>query len=306
MRPRFSIIITCYNQSAFITDAVNSALAQPAEFKEIIVVDDASTDGSHGILKEYGDKILLAAFKTNQGANIARNLGAAMASGEYFVFLDGDDALMPWALEVYDRIVELKRPKIILSTMSWFDGALSAAKPEETPHEIRFAEYDFLIHRNRHYQAGASAMVIQNQAFQEVKGWTADLFPLEDVDMLMKLGYSGLAIQVLSPSTKRYRIHGDNTRHQVPRMIEGLYTVIDKEKSGLYPGGVRRQFDRYAILGSPVRFWIKSAYQAGLYRDAARVFSKGWLMFLAASFRKLKTAILGHGQTGSVPFESRL
>src|ERR1700736_5274217 len=113
--PRFSIIITCHNQSAYIRDAVNSALAQGYEAKEIVVVDDASSDASPQILKEYGDKIRFAGFQTNQGCTTARNLGAALATGEYFVFLDGDDVMLRWALGVYDQVVSSKQPQIILS-----------------------------------------------------------------------------------------------------------------------------------------------------------------------------------------------
>src|SRR6202790_2676278 len=126
---RFSIIITCHDQSAYIRDAVNSALEQGYQAKEIVVVDDASRDASPQILKEYGDKIRFAGFQTNQGCTTARNLGAAMATGEYFVFLDGDDVMLPWALDVYGQIADLKRPKIILSAMDWFDGSLQDLRP---------------------------------------------------------------------------------------------------------------------------------------------------------------------------------
>src|SRR3979409_348473 len=101
MKPRFSVIITSHNQSAFIREAVDSALAQTNQNREIIVVDDASKDDSPAVLKQYGDKILLAALQINQGTATARNLGATMASGEYCVFLDGDDTMLPWALDVY-------------------------------------------------------------------------------------------------------------------------------------------------------------------------------------------------------------
>ena len=127
--PRFSIIITCHNQSAYIRDAVNSALEQGYEAKEIVVVDDASSDASPQILKEYGDKIHFAAFQTNQGCTTSRNLGAAMATGEYFVFLDGDDVMLPWALDVYGQIADLKKPKIILSRMAWFEVSLQHLRP---------------------------------------------------------------------------------------------------------------------------------------------------------------------------------
>jgi len=111
---RFSIVITSYNQPEFIKDAVDSALVQRTAEKEIIVVDDASTEGTLQILRQYGDAIRLVPLETNQGACVARNCGAAVAAGEYLVFLDGDDALVPWALDVYERIVQAKKPKMIL------------------------------------------------------------------------------------------------------------------------------------------------------------------------------------------------
>ncbi|HEX3543968.1 MAG TPA: glycosyltransferase family 2 protein [Candidatus Acidoferrum sp.] len=291
--PRFSIIITCHNQSAYIRDAVNSALEQGYQSKEIVVVDDASSDASPQILKEYGDKIHLAAFQTNQGCTTSRNLGVAMATGEYFVFLDGDDVMLPWALDVYDRIVNIKRPKIILSSMRWFDGSVQQLQQSSVPHQIEFAEYELLMKRDRRYQAGGSAIVIDRQTFQAVKGWTDQFFPFEDIDMLMKLGDSGPAVQILSPVTKGYRIHASNVRHRVPAMVEGLYKVIEREKSGVYPGGPSLRSNRYAVLGAPVFFWIKSSVKAGLYNTAMSVLAQGWPMFLAAIVQKIGTMIRG-------------
>src|SRR5206468_9702625 len=95
--PLFSIIITSHNQANFIRNAVGSALAQTYADKEIIVVDDASSDGSQQTLEEYGDAIRLKKLDTNVGASRARNFGTAMAEGQFLVFLDGDDLLLPWA-----------------------------------------------------------------------------------------------------------------------------------------------------------------------------------------------------------------
>jgi glycosyltransferase involved in cell wall biosynthesis len=300
---RLSIIITCHNQSAYIRDAVNSALEQGYQAKEIVVVDDASSDASPQILKEYGDKIRFAALQTNQGCTTSRNLGAAMATGEYFVFLDGDDVLLPWALDVYGQIVNLQKPNIILSNMAWFEGSLQHLRPMKTPQHIEFVEYERMMKRDRRYQSGGSAIVIARQVFQEVKGWTDQFFPFEDVDMLMKLSISGPVVQILSPCTKGYRIHSSNVRHRVVAMVGGLTKVIDLEKSGVYPGGARGRRERYAVLGAPVYFWIKSAYAAGLYRTALGVLARGWPMFLAASARRIRTAVRGRRKTEVLPFE---
>jgi glycosyltransferase involved in cell wall biosynthesis len=302
---RFSIIITCHNQAAYIRNAVDSALEQGYQAKEIVVVDDASSDASPQILKEYGEKIHLAAFQTNQGCTTARNLGAAMATGEYFVFLDGDDVLLPWALDVYGQLANLKKAKIILCAMAWFEGALEDLRPMKTPQHIEFAEYELLAQRDRRYQAGGSAIVIERQTFGQVKGWTDQFFPFEDIDMLMKLSNSGPVAQILSPSTKGYRIHSSNVRHRVAAMVGGLTKVIDREKSGVYPGGPKLRRQRYAVLGAPVFFWIKSAYKAGLYATALGVLKRGWPFFLAAGARKIRTTVGLRGKTEILPFELR-
>ena len=62
-----------YNQENFISDAVSSALSQSPSSKEIIVVDDASSDRTAKVLEQYGDPIHLIKLKKNQGANKARN-----------------------------------------------------------------------------------------------------------------------------------------------------------------------------------------------------------------------------------------
>ncbi len=90
---RFSIVITCYNQERFIRAALDSALSQCEPTQEVIVVNDGSRDGSKEALEAFGDSIVLINFSANRGASEARNYGASLASGEYVVFLDGDECL---------------------------------------------------------------------------------------------------------------------------------------------------------------------------------------------------------------------
>ncbi|KYH44971.1 glycosyltransferase family A protein [Branchiibius sp. NY16-3462-2] len=91
---RLSIIIPNYNYAAYIGEAIDSALAVQWPDKEIIVVDDGSTDDSRRIISEYGDRIT-AIFKDNGGQYSAGNVGYAASSGDVVIFLDSDDALLP-------------------------------------------------------------------------------------------------------------------------------------------------------------------------------------------------------------------
>ena len=285
MPPQFSVIITCHNQAIFIRDAVNSALAQSYKACEVIVVDDASTDGSVDILKTFGNSLRLVCAPKNIGANAARNLGASVAGGDYLVFLDGDDLLSPWALSTCKGVLSATQAPILLSRLFFFEGP-QPPETGETPKEITFVEYENLIQKDRTHRASASATVVNKATFQRVRGWTEGLFHLDDLDIMMKLGVSGRCVQILSPATTCYRIHPGNTVRHVSPFVPAMLALIKKEKAGEYPGGSRFRFERYAFLGGPIFFWIKKCLRARLYASAQSLIMNGWLMALAAAMRR--------------------
>jgi glycosyltransferase involved in cell wall biosynthesis len=283
--PEFSVIITCHDQALFIQDAVNSALAQSYKAREVIVVDDASSDGSVDILKAFGNSLRLICAPKNIGANPARNLGASIAGGDYLVFLDGDDLLSPWALSTYKTVISDSQAPILLSRLFFFEGT-QPPETGETPGEITFVEYENLIQKDRMHRASASATVVNRTTFQQVGGWTEGLFHLDDLDIMMKLGVSGRCVQILSPATTCYRVHLGNTVRHVSPFVPAMLALIKKEKAGEYPGGRRFRFERYAFLGGPIFFWIKKCLRARLYASANSLFIKGWVMALAAAMRR--------------------
>jgi|SRR5262249_8595399 len=86
-RPLASILINNYNYGRFLDEAINSALSQNYPRKEIIVVDDGSTDNSREIISRYGDRII-PIFKENGGQASAVNAGVARCHGDILCFLD--------------------------------------------------------------------------------------------------------------------------------------------------------------------------------------------------------------------------
>ena len=96
MCPLVSICIGAYNRKSYIRECVDSALAQTWPHKEVVVVDDASTDGTREILQSYGASIRLILRDSNSGiCPITRNQAVAAATGEYVAFLDSDDVWYP-------------------------------------------------------------------------------------------------------------------------------------------------------------------------------------------------------------------
>jgi len=87
-----SIIIPCYNQGAFLGEAIESALGQTYPRVEVIVVDDGSTDHTAAVAVRFGERIRYR-YQENGGVASARNRGVRESHGEFVLFLDADDFL---------------------------------------------------------------------------------------------------------------------------------------------------------------------------------------------------------------------
>jgi glycosyltransferase involved in cell wall biosynthesis/peptidoglycan/xylan/chitin deacetylase (PgdA/CDA1 family)/SAM-dependent methyltransferase len=96
--PLISVIIPSYNHAHFLTEAIESVLAQTYSHYEIVVVDDGSTDNTAEVAGRYPG--VRCVRQDNHGLAAARNTGIRKSSGDYLVFLDADDRLLPCALEV--------------------------------------------------------------------------------------------------------------------------------------------------------------------------------------------------------------
>jgi glycosyltransferase involved in cell wall biosynthesis len=277
-------------------------LSQRHPLKEIIVVDDGSRDSSVETLEQYSDLIRLVKFSQNRGVIEARNKGATLARGDYLVFLDGDDLFMPWALDLYERIVAERNPKLIFGRMSHFRGAIPGVKDDAVQGEIEFVGYRNLMAKDRPIDLSASSFVVDRQIFLEAGGWSPGIFHLDLVDISTKLGYSGHAVIICSPPTVFYRVHAGNSIHTVPPFLRMGHRLMDKERAGEYPGGREHRFERYARLGGVVFFWTKRALRAGLYKDALRLAVSGRSMILAAIVCRSLAWIKGRRPVETVAF----
>jgi glycosyltransferase involved in cell wall biosynthesis len=99
MAPLVSVVIPAYNAGAFIEETIASALAQTYPRREIIVVDDGSTDDTAERVRRFGSAVGYIR-QANGGVAAARNAGILASSGDYIALLDHDDVWLPEKLEV--------------------------------------------------------------------------------------------------------------------------------------------------------------------------------------------------------------
>lgn len=107
--PKVSVIIPVHNVERYLGECVKSIIGQTLKEIEIICVDDGSTDDSLKILQEYAakDARIMVLHQANTNAGVARNVGLAVARGEYLSFLDSDDFFEPDMLaSLYKRAKE--------------------------------------------------------------------------------------------------------------------------------------------------------------------------------------------------------
>lgn len=121
--PLFSVCVPARNASHFLVDCLNSVLSQTCPSWEVIVVDDASTDGTYDLLSCQtiipADKIEVVSFAQNRGPYYARRVAIAHAHGSYLLFLDADDTLIGTdALQQLATIIDGVYPDVVLFNLS--------------------------------------------------------------------------------------------------------------------------------------------------------------------------------------------
>ncbi|MFD3931572.1 CDP-glycerol glycerophosphotransferase family protein [Streptomyces sp. NPDC058614] len=116
--PRFSVIVPAYKVQAYLSECLESVLGQSCPDLELIAVDDCSPDACGALIDEFAARdarVRPVHLPENAGPGRARNAGLAHASGDYLIFLDGDDTLTPDALRaIADRLKETSEPDVLV------------------------------------------------------------------------------------------------------------------------------------------------------------------------------------------------
>ncbi len=124
-KPTVSVVIATYNYGRFLTEAIESVLAQSYKDYEIVAIDDGSSDNTRRVVEPY---LALPNFfchhlKKNIGQPRAKNLAIRQSRGEFIAFLDGDDVWLPEKLEKQIRLFERSKDVgVVYSDFVWFRG----------------------------------------------------------------------------------------------------------------------------------------------------------------------------------------
>jgi glycosyltransferase involved in cell wall biosynthesis len=184
---KLSIIIPSFNAAETLEATVQSALEIRLGPHEVIVVDDGSTDGTSEICASFGDKIRYPRVE-NGGVSRARNIGAGMATGEWLLFLDSDDLLLPDATGI------LLEAAISQSAAVAYGQVIERAAPGG---KDRINGFDYIAgtppHRalNGLYRGVVitpGSAIVRKSLHDRVGGFVTGYEPMEDRDYWLKCG----------------------------------------------------------------------------------------------------------------------
>jgi len=254
-----SVVIPCFNQAHFLKDAIESVRAQTHSSKEIIVVDDGSTDNTAEVVSQYSDVTLVR--QSNLGLAAARNSGITASSGDYLVFLDADDCLEPIAL-VAGLDCLIKHPECAFTWGRYRirTGLGKLLTPGTNPDQHGDA-YARLLCGN-HIAMHATVMY-KREMLGLVSGFDDHLPACEDYDLYLRVARR-FPIVEHETVVAEYRRHGDNMSMDSPMMLAAVLRVLEAQLPYIDENPNYR-----AACESGIRFW-KSFYGARCLGKIAR------------------------------------
>ena len=223
--PFVSVIVPCYNQGAVLAEAIDSALAQTYTHREVIVVNDGSTDGTAEVAAGYGERIRLIT-QANRGLSAARNTAIAHARGALIGLLDADDRWLPDKLDVQVPWFADQEVGIVHGGYRKFPPSLPGAGEKRKQPGVRTGFHEILAFNV--IGAPVSAM-FRRTAFEHVRGFDETLRGIEDWDLWIRMAATSAV--VASPGvTAEYRLSLDSLSRQYELMYRCLLRVIEKNR----------------------------------------------------------------------------
>jgi glycosyltransferase involved in cell wall biosynthesis len=221
--PLVSVVIPCYNANRYLAESIESALQQTYPRVEIIVVDDGSTDETAQIARSYPVNYI---YQANRGLSGARNTGIRHCQGEYIVFLDHDDRLLPRAVEIGVKLLE-KHPECALAVgehryISADGRAIGYSNKHATgrDHYLMLLEHNFI-------ETPCSALH-RRSGIALTGGFDESLKAAEDLEFYLRSARQSTWVAHEAPVAE-YRLHDSSMSRDAERMLEGTYLVTEME-----------------------------------------------------------------------------
>ena len=308
--PVVSVCIPIYNQARYLGQALESALAQSFADLEVVVYDDASTDGAEAVLAAVSDP-RVRSFRQQKRVGISRNRNScfAVARGRYLAWLDGDDVYRRDALAIQTAVLE-RNPSVGLVHGNYQvigdDGRrLSGWRPPFDRDVVESGRSAFAELTLSNYIT-APTTVVRRTCYEQLGGYSADLTRSgEDWEMWMRIALHHDLAYSQAPIAD-YRVHDASS--SAATVASGERLLLDvaaiesifayrRRQGGADEDGLRRRAD--AALAAKALLQSGNEFAAGARRTALTTVARAmrlapWLLCRREAWLLAASLALGH------------
>lgn len=224
-KPLVTVVMPAYNTEKYIQAAILSILDQSYEHLELIIIDDASTDDTYAICRNFlkDPRVSILQNEINSGIVCSRNKGIAVAKGHYIAILDSDDIALPQRLEKQVRYLQ-EHPE--LAAIGSFYEVIDHAGRRQTSIKLPYKSIDiatFLLFNVSFCHSTLMMTAVVAKTYQYKKGFDI----IEDYEIAYRISRD-LPIGNLPDYTVQYRVHGSNISIEKKERLLYLRKKIDK------------------------------------------------------------------------------
>lgn len=293
-----SVVIPVFNNAEYIAQAIDSVIDQDSPTKEIILIDDGSTDESAEILRKYKDAgdITIIHNPKNMGPSYSRNIGIMKAQGRYITFLDADDYWLPSNLQgLYDYVKPNLASQVVFGEHILLNehAELLPQEPFFT-HEGVIADLDEQIFK-RNCVSMSSVLIDANLAKKVL--FDESLRSAEDYDFWIRVAASGAQLYHIHQAAAIYRKHSTSlsTNRQLAlvsteRVLQKNYHLAKTSRSKKYIAGHRGALLSARIKLSPSRSDIARIFR-DLEESRALLLRESMVRYIALVFGKFAALV---------------
>ncbi len=213
MPPLVSILVPAYNAEKWIEETIQSASSQTWPAKEIIIVDDGSSDKTLSIARQFESGFVKVLSQENRGASAARNHALRYAQGDFIQWLDADDLLAPDKISEQMRVAESDRTDLNLYSSPFGKFYWRPGKAVFSQSELwqNLSPLDWLIHKfSKSVWIPPAAWLVSRKIVEKAGPWDERLSLDDDGEYFCRVVSASSAVLFVERAMTYYRVSGPN------------------------------------------------------------------------------------------------
>jgi len=220
MKPLVSILIPAFNSEKWIVATLRSAIAQSWDRKEIIVVDDGSTDRTLAIARQFESDRFRVVTQENKGAAAARNKAFSLSQGDYIQWLDADDLLSPDKIARQMEVLEQFQSKRTLLSSAWGNFFYRYYRAEFIPTALwtDLSPTEWLLRKmgqNLHMQT--ATWLVSRELTTAAGSWNTQLLGDDDGEYFCRVLLQSDGVRFVPEAKVYYRASGASSLSYIGR-----------------------------------------------------------------------------------------